>query len=127
MNGPQNGTGCLLSDHQSANHPFVNGMGYADASITALVQFLGTGEDNHAAFTLKELCDLIPGEAGQLRYFSHGVCRFQSDGEIILARTGDGPAAYSLVFRSLLARIVSIGLSYRVSSVLSNPIFSKVC
>ena len=51
MPGPSYRTG------QPSNHPFINGVGYADAPIAALVRLLRTGKDNHAAFVLKELCD----------------------------------------------------------------------
>jgi hypothetical protein len=58
-----NGMG-ILPDRQSANHPFVNSVWYADASITALVQFLGTRKNNHSAFILKEPRDCRTAEAG---------------------------------------------------------------
>jgi len=54
----------VLSDRQPVNHSFINSVRYANASIAALVQFLGTGKDNHAAFIFKKPDDRAAREAG---------------------------------------------------------------
>jgi hypothetical protein len=73
---------CVLSDRQSANHPFVNGVGYSDASITALVQFLWMGEDNHAAFVFVTVCLEKPVSSATSRTVYAG---FKGMREIVLA------------------------------------------
>jgi len=89
--GPQMARAVFLSDRQFADYPFVNGVGYADASITALINSSGrprTITPRSFSKSRVTVCREKPVKSATSPTVYAG---FKVMREIVLARMGEGP------------------------------------